>query len=839
MNLDASLRCVGCSSRAIIALALAIALFAALQVPACAQGNELQLRSVARARGSLMRPGSVLQLRANVSNAGQTSARGILVVTLEGFEQREYASEVELPGQQQALFDIAVHVPNTIAQVAAKKKRRGLDGLIEVTTRLFIKDESGQEVLQQQNGKPAEYRVPLSVLHNDTLPIIAEILDPEPVGQPYWHWPGALPYASKELLNAFRIDGSKQLFAANFDNRPAPLSHADWELFDSIVIAEEQAFADAAFVDSLKRFVHGGGRVWIQLDQVHPSSIRPILSPGQLCELVEEVQLTSFVIQLKENLTELVEQDRRVEVYQPVAMQHVLQVGGRVTHEVDGWPAVIRMPSGYGELILTTLDSRAWMEPRLDRKRVYASFKGRIWADSFAADFNTETFQKPLSKPVAYPLSHAGNRVIGKGWIALALLSFCLLLLLVGVWQFWAGDLRWLGLLAPAMAVVVAGVLLVAASSMRSDVPESNTRLQLIEVTNDGNSAIVREQSAVYLADVANMTLQSSSDGRATVDESVRSGIARVVTTEESDWKLENSDWPKGAWRYTSEYTLPTEGLIASGELSKDGLTLSLPELPSPLSDPVLNYTVGDPMLCSVRGQQLTCDGSVLADGERWVSGALIDKEQQRRSEVYQAYFKSDERTLRLEHVLCGWTELWPNRPSWSKDLKQLGAALVVLPIQLKRPASGQEVFVPHGLVKLKRLTTELGSTPVFSDRTGKWIPDLTLAADAQMQWVLPAELLPFQASAIEIELDMSAPHRDVTLSIETENGPVRVAQISNPSVPWSTTLTDQDVLKAAEDGKLDVTLSVSERTDSRGSNTVVAWEVQKLVASFRGQVTE
>ncbi len=339
------------------------------------------------------------------------------------------------------------------------------------------------------------------------------------------------------------------------------------------------------------------------------------------------------------------------------------------------------------------------------------------------------------------------------------------------------------------------------------------------------------------------MQLESELDGGATGDEGMASGIQRFETVGFRKWSLSNEAWPAGSWRYSAFYSLPTDGLVAQAKLTESGVELQLPDLPSPLEDPVLGFHRGDPMICNVAADgTLSVDGRLNADGDRWVAGTLISSEQQRRLEVYQQFFRPDDRTQNLDRVLYGWTDLWSDTPQWSRELTSLGSALVSMPVKLQRPAVGSQVFVPHGLVKLRRDLGQASTTFAFSDTTGKWKSELTMAVNAAMQLVLPDEVLPFEAEAIELELDIKAPKRDVTIQVASQAGPVELAQLKSPSIPWSMTITDPQILAEARDGVISFSLGISERTDigpGVSSSNVVAWQVDSLRASFRGSVAE
>ncbi|MEZ6078540.1 MAG: hypothetical protein R3C56_23575 [Pirellulaceae bacterium] len=104
--------------------------------------------------------------------------------------------------------------------------------------------------------------------------------------------------------------------------------------------------------------------------------------------------------------------------------------------------------------------------------------------------------------------------------------------------------------------------------------------------------------------------------------------------------------------------------------------------------------------------------------------------------------------------------------------MQQSGAALVALPVALQRPEIGKEVFLPHGLIELRQGLKADGATTTFNQQTGQWRQELAVAANVELDFVLPVEVVPFAAKSLELELDIRAPERKVTLSGKEPSGP-------------------------------------------------------------------
>ncbi len=791
----------------------------------------LILQSITRAPQSRVRPGGTLVVRASVVNLGTQEAAGVIVASLAGFPGEQSARLVSVQPGSQEQAEVAISLPVSIADLTK----------IQVDVSLNA-DYGNREVMLDRDGMPMQDRLTLAVNPWPTMAALA--LEQEPLDWPFWYWPYQVPSSAYELLVATRIESGNSRHTVSFDGGSLPLSVTDWEVVDLLVISEQKVFEDAAAVESAKRHLADGGRIWVMLDRVDSESLRELLGNEQACETVDTIELNEFSIDLIGGHVPVSAADREVSSERPLVMKRVVQSGGRVTHAIDGWPAAIWMQVGYGELLLTTLDSAAWIQPRTSQRSkdpgYQSRYKPKIWANQLAAEANLARAKKPLSETVDYPLKHIGNPVVPRSWVAMVLVGFCLALAATGLWRLIAGELSWLGVLAPAISVLAGGGLLIASTWVRQDIPESVSRLQVIDVAEDGTFGLASEQSAVYLESSTSMRLVSQADGRARVDPTMDTGIRRLTAEDFQQWNLANQSWPPGTWRVWSEYALATDELTVSARLSEQGVRLRLPDgLPSPMEDVVVGFAVGDPMLCRVSGSELLADGSLAASGERWINGSIITDEQQRRLEIYQEFFRPNELSTLRDRVLYGWTGLWPGGPQWDRELLQFGSALVGLPIRLERPQTGENLFIPHGLIRLRRDPSLVAQTVAYNDTTGKWVTDLTRATQANLQFVLPPETVPFEAESLQFDLDIKAPHRVVRVLSRSQDEPIEIVRLDGPSIPWNGTVTDPRILQDARDGVVDILLEVGERTDVQDQANpanVVAWQVNYFHANLRGK---
>lgn len=798
---------------------------------AIAQTDEVRFVTIARTPHTRVQPGGVAVVLAKVSNAGGEIAEGTIIASVEGEPVQESARVVRIRPGKALQFPIRIQLPLSIATKES----------INVELTMSVKD-GNRDVTLVRSGAPVTHSMKLTVEKTTTLAGLS--IDREPAEQPYWYWPPKRGHSTYELAIASRIDSGNTRQTAAYQTTPIPLSMGALASLDVLIISDSAALKDASSREAIERYLHSGGRVWAMVDMFDTRLLRGLMQAGQSCETVGSVEVSKIVVDVRNLQGSLAEVDRTVELGEPFRLKRVVQTGAEVTHFANGWPMIMKMPVGYGELVISTLDASAWVKERteqVNKSALYQTkYECRTWANQFASSVHDKRPARALEqKPVTYPLDHIGNPVVPRSWVLITLLTFCAAIVVAGCLR-WVGlDLSWIGIIAPVLACVCGAGLLAASRMVRSDIPESVSRLQVVEFSNDGRFASVREQSAVHLEASRSMLLDSTTDGEAMTSAAIATGVARYEEQDHNAWQLGNENWPAGSWRYDANYVVPTKSMVVRAELTEQGVDLELPAgLPSPLEDPVLAYMPGNRMVCEPSGQNLTTDGILAADGSRWLSASLITTEQQRRMDVYDAYFDLPDRGRLLSRVLFGWTEPWKEGPEWNADLVNQGSALTALPVELQRPEAGKQIFLPFGLVHVGINRDTKTQTLAFDEVTGKWEQELTMGVEANLQINLPSQVVPFDASEINLSLDIQAPHRDVLLEAELESGRVELANLQNPSIPWSSKVIDPQILAELRDGTLNIVLTVSARNDiadPANATNVVAWDVNHLRASLRG----
>jgi hypothetical protein len=422
--------------------------------------------------------------------------------------------------------------------------------------------------------------------------------------------------------------------------------------------------------------------------------------------------------------------------------------------------------------------------------------------------------------------------------VAFVLIAFCLCLIAFGIWHVYGGGLNRVGLVAPTLALLASVPLIVAATLQRRDIPTMATALQLVQI-DSAAGAYLREGAAVYSSDSPSMELLGKGDGLAIPSPTIETGLRSVTTDDFQNWRMTNSAWPAGTWRYNSHLALPEISLVARAQLTKDGLSIELPQgLPSPLEDIVVYMVPGAQSLGKyIDGKKrLLIDGELPAEGERWTTDTIVSDEQRRRAEVYTKIFEKVGDPRIPVRTLCGWTGLWPQAPQWNVDIERRGTALTTMPVRLATPEVGSQVRIPYPLIQIEHANKNSASS-IFQSDSGKFISEATLATEAELAFILPPEAVPLEADSITIDWDIKAPGRKVRLLCICDGGPVELVALNAPSIPWKSTIDNPRVLKELRDGRLVLRIEISGGDELESAkSSFITWRIKHLRLNVDGR---
>ncbi len=790
--------------------------------------NSLQIAGLSRAQHSRPQAGNMLALNVHVRNSGQQLATAELVGRIKGQPGEEDRRKIEvLPGKSD-IYELDL-------RVLPSNRQKKIEAVVTLNA-----IENGREVLLTRGDAPVSQSVVMDLVSDSSRTAIA--LDADPPEQLFWRWPRTPTYASYELVLASRIDAGLSRVCVTLDGLPLPIHLSDWQGIDVIVIGNPEVLKDSSSIGALQQFMHHGGRIWVILDKVDTSLIEPLLERNQQCQTLDVVETNHFEITIPGSI-DFSAEARTIDSDKPVKLKRVVQHGGRVTHAVDGWPAAIAWPVSQGELFVTALESHGWLTPRETLTSVDSDHSSKfslpVWGNPLALKVHEPKHDTRLvDDELQYPLAHIGNPTVPRSLVSTILAAFCAVLVLIGVWRWLAGELRWMGILAPTLALIASVPLIMVAVVQRREMFDMVSMLQILTYSSQG-CGVLNEKAAVYASSSRKMELHGNADGFALPSPTIESGIRSLTTADFEKWSLSNDAWPTGTWRYSTEMALDSGNFTARGVLSNQGLTVELPShFKFPLEDAIIGYAPGTPSIGKAMqgNRSWQIDGSLPAGGDRWTGESFLSEEQLRRAAIYQDIFNVRNPRRPPTRSLFGWTDIQGQGATWDVDLVRRGSALVSLPIELVTPEVGTDVFIPYPLIRIEQSATS--SNSMYNASRAKWIEESSLDTQAIVAFSLPPEVVPLAASKIDIEWDIKAPQRRAQLYWTKGGQRIDIVNLNEPSLPWRGTIENAEVLNDLSDGWLELHVDVTnhQAKDLQSQNRFVSWRLKHLKLSVAGR---
>src|SRR5262249_8717877 len=282
-----------------------------------------------------------------------------------------------------------------------------------------------------------------------------------------------------------------------------------------------------------------------------------------------------------------------------------------------------------------------------------------------------------------------------------------------------------LGWLAPAAALGATGLLFVLGESSRRSVPPTVAVGQVVDAVSGTPEAEVHGLVAVYRPDSGPAEARAEQGGFFELDLAGTEGrIRRLVLTDMDAWHWDNLSLPAGERLASFRCTVDTgEPIRAVARLGPNGIEGKVMRGRfTDLADAVLSAP-GDRRLAVRLGSDGTFSagpGDILplgepqdtgqkkGSGERqdiFLPGAVLSDQQQRRQELYRKFLhRSGPRGSQDRTVLLVWARPVDTPFTLAQNPRTAGTALLVIPLELERPAPGTRVTIPGPLLGYGRM---------------------------------------------------------------------------------------------------------------------------------------
>jgi hypothetical protein len=520
----------------------------------------------------------------------------------------------------------------------------------------------------------------------------------------------------------------------------------------------------------------------------------------------------------------------------------ILPTGEPVRHTVDGWPAWFTRKVGRGQVLFTTLGPRGWYRPRRQGDPVPRSDPslpvGNGALDLMAVSGTLLRGEQPVPlDPFRQPLSEEiGYSVVPLGTVAGVFGAFLLAALALGLALRRARRPELQGWLGPAAALGAAAVLFALGQSSRRAAGPTVAVAQVVDAVPGMEEVSVHGLLAVYHPDQGSAPAGVTRGGIFELDPAGLEGqTRRLIQTDLDAWHWENLALPAGVRFAPFRTTLPTgEPLRAVARLGPEGLEGELTA--GPFHDPA------DAVLRTANGRNLAVrlgpGGTFRADradalaAGQFLAGAVLSDRQQRRQALYREFLQPPtEGEPKGGNLLLAWAEPADLGFTLAEEPRVVGSALLMIPLELERPAPAKRLTIPGQLIPYQRI----GSVGLM-----RAVRESTQNAEMHLRFQLPPEVLPFQVERARLVARIDCPSRRVTVSGYDGDRLVELHRVESPLDPIQVDLTEGRLLRLDGEGGLHLHVSVrhvptpeEEEEDVRFDQK---WTVEYLELEVTGQ---
>ncbi len=647
--------------------------------------------------------------------------------------------------------------------------------------------------------------------------------------------------AARQLLFSCRQQNRLPTTVHEMPDADLPNTPEAYSQLDELIVASDRVGDDEATIAAIREWLAAGGRLWIMLDQVDATTVERLL--GDRCDIAEidRVELNSFALQQRAYNRNVSHDSGEYEL--PVPFVRVSSATAKVEYRIDGWPAAFWLDYGAGRVLITTLGARGWVPPQPGPNPRPLTQAVELTGAFFMSRTDVPSLPKELQSVVE---GYVGYSIPGRGLIVGLLGGFAAVLFLAVAALWSARRLEWIGVVTPGLGMAFGAVLVLTGFRHQHAVGATVGQLQFAEPVPGGEMLRVRGITGLYFPEGQTVPLAGDHGGRFTPDMRGQDGMnRRLIWTDFDRWHWENLHQPGGLRlaEETASVRLATP-LTVDATLGSDGVWGHLHHgLPAPPEDAVLLTSSGRiGARLDASGKFVAGSADVLGVGQFLPADVLSDA-QRRRSKVLEALLGGTSRgSFPRQPSLAYWTAPIDGGVRFGEGLQELGEALVLVPIEFRRPALGVEVTIPSPLIPIREGFGPDGTVPkgFISTLSGEW-QERSGLAETWLRLQLPTEFTPLELQSLSVVVRVSGNVGRLKLG-GWKAGRLHILQAwETPVGTLRAELTDMSCLSVGADGAAQLFVSGGEAETPVAEAAVRQrkdyWRIESMEVSMRARV--
>lgn len=784
------------------------------------------LQPVARSGASRYKPGDWGMVSFEIANPSDEPAEVIAGLQFEDRPTLQFARKLWLPARSKRQSWYSIRVPADIGveeealnpQVFLIDRTNGADDWVGART---------GERFTNATSFPMEHSALTGIIRDDG--------------------GDEMPY---QTLLTMRYNRNLNRMTIPFSDPFLPPIPEVLESLDQLLIASDRLVNDQAGIEAIRRWVLGGGRMWIMLDQVDPATVRKLMGDTFDAQIIDRTEIVSVHLQGMISPSVTATPPAPYELDEPVELVRVLPGSSDVWYTQDGWPAAFWYSFGEGQVLFTTLGARGWVRPRTEQDSqspdpsMACNYRAQIplemlAARMFSVDAGTSV---PNELFEDYVTEQIGYEIVSRSTVTGILGLFCGILLICGLYFMKQQRLERMAWIIPLTGIGVATLMILLGRSYQNAVPATVAVMQLVEAPVNAHDVPVRGIVAAYHQRPTTDSVGSNGGGRFDPDMSgEESSIIRFEMNDVGDWDWAMLRMPTGVRiasnRTNVSMTTPVFGRARFGPEGLEG-EYGTGAFENP-SDMVISVPLQGRVAVSPQSESrfLSTLDDVLVEGA-FLKDAVLTEEQRRREQVYQKLFTETESFPRTT-TLFVWTDPLDTGLKFPESQRFAGGALLCIPLQIEPTPPGTEVAIPSPFIGFQTVAGPAGEpvTSIYNNRKREWLESKN-STEAYFEFQLPGEVLPLDLKSGSLNLNIDASQRPVEI-IVVNNGEKRVAQkLDSPVGRFTVPLDDEILGTSGAAGRVWIGLRVGRHEladDNENADLSTNWLIKSIGLDVRG----
>lgn len=740
-------------------------------------------------------------LAVNGTNRSDKDAEEVVIFSLGGDSNVQVSRKVWLPAgaRRQAWFPVLI--PDT-----APDQLQISGQTIQVAA-----TENGETFKSNPVGSPTSKRSLLlsppedeqvGMLLDSIITVDASEFDARPITD--------MIYAGFDSATDVRQD----LGIVRLANHFFPTTAKPLDSLDNLIIASDRAMHDTVGVARIRQWLNDGGRIWLMADRVSPESVRQLLGDAVNYSVLGRVQLNDFTIEKLDPFFSTVSLEEKWSSETPVELLRVTTDVGEVHSQIDGWPTAFWVPSGNGEILVTTLSHQGWMFNG-NPTESYRDFASRFFAEKERRADYRELVSKELQSEIGYTIP-------SRSLIGILLGGQLLLFAIAGIYFSKTQTLHRLGWFLPVSVMASVFIMLAFGAANTSAVPSTIAIGQLARVRSETSQILIDTSVAIYSQETEDLPLDFDSD---------------TVTELDNDWedtsirRQQYLDDGTGGWQFLKQPPGRVQHLHATtqktievpwelrGTFNQQGFIGKLKGMDFKQASDSVVVSKTSPSMTIVGGLDdnrfVGANDQVLLP-DQFYDGSLLTERQRKRQEFIRELIELDPTFLPAKPSLLTWTPPITNSFGLPDPFEQRGWALAIFPIDIETPKAGQSFAIPSSFIKVDLFRSDRGVSTIYNATTGKWLDEFDKPAEVDLRIQLPAALAGCEINEFSFEIQANAQGRKIQFYGFRNSEEVLLYEIENAQGLEAFRVDDTQSLVVDGKGGVRLTIKVTETLQER-----------------------